>query len=102
MNAKEELQKILDFTAKIKCAKLETEGIWDDPNTLYVLKLNYNEQDLIDFYNSLDFNYSNDYGEQKLFGIVWLEDGSWLTRGEYDGSEWWTQNTLPLIPKDCI
>ena len=26
----------------------------------------------------------------------------WLTRGEYDGSEWWDLNYMPEIPKEVI
>jgi hypothetical protein len=34
--------------------------------------------------------------------LVWLDDGTWLSRGEYDGSEWWEHNQLPTIPYECL
>jgi hypothetical protein len=47
--------------------------------------------------------YSLDWSSgQELYGTVWLEDGTWLSRGEYDGSEWWEHNVLPPIPIECI
>ncbi len=49
--------------------------------------------------DDLDFDYDSGYGIQELFGIVYCKDSNnkpvWLTRGEYDGSEWWNINTIP-------
>lgn len=100
-NAKQELLDILVDTAKIKCAFIEYETIFND-SSKYILKLNYSEKEYNDFLNSLNFNYYNGYGGQELFGTVWLEDGTWFERGEYDGSEWWEHNKLPEIPNECI
>lgn len=47
----------------------------------------------------LDFEYNSGYGTQHLFGVVWLSDGTWFERREYDGSEWWT-HVKPPNPKD--
>ena len=43
----------------------------------------------------LDQEYDSGYGGQELDGIIVFNDGSWLSRGEYDGSEWWEYNTTP-------
>lgn len=105
MNVKEELQEILKGKAKIKCAiifKSYHYGFGDDETPKIKLPLNYTDADLVDYYNSLDFEYDNGYGGQELFGIVWLEDNTWLSRGEYDGSEWWEHNILPEIPKELL
>lgn len=40
-------------------------------------------------------NYDNGYGSQELFGTIVFKDGTWLERGEYDGSEWWEYRKLP-------
>jgi hypothetical protein len=53
----------------------------------------------------LDFEYDDGYGEQVLFGYVVFKDGTWLSRSEYDGSEWWEYNTTPtyeMINKEFI
>jgi hypothetical protein len=44
---------------------------------------------------ALDFTYDAGYGGQELFGFVVFEDGTWLERGEYDGSEWWEHKQTP-------
>ena len=103
-NAKKELEKILEGKAKVKCAEITKGYQYDDdePCPKYVLKLNHSEQELNDFLKSLDFEYDSGYGGQELYGTVWLEDGTWLSRGEYDGSEWWKHNVLPDIPAECL
>lgn len=49
--------------------------------------------------DDLNFEYNSGYGLQHLFGTVYCKDSNnnpvWLTRGEYDGSEWWNINTIP-------
>jgi len=47
----------------------------------------------------LDFEYDSGYGGQELFGHIWYQDGTWSSRGEYDGSEWWEHNKCPEIPE---
>ena len=51
-----------------------------------------------DLWSFLNREYHAGYGTQQLFGTVWLSDGSWIIRGEYDGSEWWEHCTRPSIP----
>ena len=46
----------------------------------------------------LDFNYDDGYGAQKLYGVIWFEDGTWSDRAEYDGSEWWEHRSMPELP----
>ena len=102
MNAQVELLERLEFGAKIKCASIQYEdGYFSNPKYM-VLKLNYSENEYEAFLKSLDFNYDHGYGMQYLYGTVWLEDGTWLSRGEYDGSEWWEHNILPEIPEECL
>ena len=46
----------------------------------------------------LDRDYDDGYGGQELFGVIWLTDGTWIERNEYDGSEWWRHVTCPEFP----
>ena len=103
-NAKKELEQLLQGKAKVKCAKITKGYQYDDEDQCpeYVLKINHSEQDFNVFLKSLDFEYDSGYGGQELYGTVWLEDGTWCTRGEYDGSEWWEHNVLPAIPAECL
>ena len=47
----------------------------------------------------LDRRYDAGYGGQRLDGVIWLTDGTWLTRGENDGSEWWEHHECPTVPR---
>ena len=107
MNAKKELLDLLiNNNLTIKCANIETQSDQYDFNTEeYVscgrkcnLKVNYTPEEYNSFIESLDFEYYDGYGGQELFGTVWLTDGTWLGRNEYDGSEWWSHYFLPTIP----
>lgn len=49
---------------------------------------------------ALDFEYHNGYGGQNFFGVIWYEDGTWSSRGEYDGSEWWEYNAVPDVQEE--
>jgi len=100
-NARKELLEAVKDTAKIKCASI-TYGRWENERSKKVLKFNHTNDEYNEFLNSLDFEYDSGYGGQELYGTVWLEDGTWLSRGEYDGSEWWEHNVLPNIPAECL
>lgn len=103
-NAKEEFLHCTEKHARVKCAHISLEDYGEELTThdsTIVLKLNYSEQDFKDFLNKLDFHYDKGYGIQHVYGTVWLEDGTWLSRGEYDGSEWWQHNVCPEINEEC-
>ena len=100
-NARKELLEAVKDTAKIKCASI-SYGRWEREASKKVLKINYTNDEYNEFLNSLDFEYDSGYGGQDLYGTVWLEEGTWLSRGEYDGSEWWEHNVLPNIPAECL
>lgn len=50
------------------------------------------------FLKNIDIEYDAGYGGQELYGTIWYKDGTWSTRGEYDGSEWWEYHSVPTIP----
>jgi len=96
-NAKSELiQNLLDTNTQIKCALIYYG------KSQIVLKVGHLDEEYESFMKSLDFTYDSGYGEQELYGTVWLQDGTWLERGEYDGSEWWEHKKLPPIPDKCL
>lgn len=101
LNARKELLEAVKDTAKIKCASIHCVR-FEYEASQKTLILNHSEQNYNEFLNSLDFEYDGGYGGQELYGTVWLEDGTWLSRGEYDGSEWWKHNVLPAIPAECL
>ena len=108
-NAKNELLKIIrEIGIPIKCAVIEFDeySVDDEYGVNYCknkffLKINYEKSDLNLFLNQINFEYNSEYGSQYLYGVVWLDDGSWLERGEYDSSERWKHKTCPDIPYEC-
>lgn len=66
------------------------------------LKVGYTKEDYEEFLSKLDFTYNNGYGLQMLFGTIWIYGSIWLSRGGYDGSEWWETNRVPTIPKGLL
>ena len=60
------------------------------------LPTGYSWEELRDFLTELGtMEYDNGFGFQQLGGVVALTKGEWLSRGEYDGSEWWDWNVYP-------
>lgn len=101
-NAKQELVSLLGSNInKIMCAIVE-HSVWNDenPNKSFKLLLNHTQEDLTLFLDSLNFDYDNDYGIQELYGTVWFNDGTWLQRWEYDGSEGWEHMKCPEVPTE--
>lgn len=109
-NSKTELLETLTNIANLRCAVIakicdvipysslkETDYRKRFSKTIE-LKENYSEEDLSNFLNNLDFDYDSGYGQQELYGTIWLTDSSWLSREEYDGSEWWQHRFLPPVP----
>lgn len=96
-NAKQEFLAFIRTEEKLKalkCAIIEVNGI------SAVLKINYSLSDLDNLIELLNVNYDSGYGGQELLGTIWFSDGSWASRGEYDGSEWWELNSYPEIPEN--
>lgn len=93
-NALEELEPFLKGMTLVK-AKLSCER-----NGKASVDIETSDMDKLKEW-AKDVNYDNDFGERELFGTVYLRDSEnnpvWLTRGEYDGSEWWDVNRIPDI-----
>ena len=84
-------EPIQDYNTRVKAAIIKT-------NQTFCLYTDYTHQELDQFLNSINFDYDNGYGEQYVFGTIWLEDGTWLNRFEYDGSEEWSHIECPSLP----
>tara|TARA_R110000823_G_scaffold201784_2_gene332678 strand:- start:6379 stop:6696 length:318 start_codon:yes stop_codon:yes gene_type:complete len=97
MNIKKELLKSID-NSKVICAEIIIGSEYDDERVFIRLRLNYSATEFDNFLKTLDCEYNDGYGEQKLYGVVWLDSNKWLERGEYDGSEWWEKREIPAIP----
>lgn len=109
INAKEELLEMLSHVKKMYGADVICANIhFGDAASVslgeerFELKKGYTDKEFELFLSSLDFEYRNGYGAQSLYGKVWLTNGVWLDRGEYDGSEWWEYYRYPELPTDVI
>lgn len=105
-NAKKELIAHVNGRA-ILCAYIRFGEELDDDNDfnkmdVHILTTGNTKEDLEIFLNGLDKDYDSGYGGQELFGTIWYKDGTWSTRGEYDGSEWWENHICPEIPKELV
>lgn len=101
INARDEFERRILSKGTVKCATIfiSTEEI----EFTTILKVGYTEENLNDFLTDLaDGNYYNGYGAQYLFGTVWMTDGTWFTRYEYDGSECWEHHKCPEIPEKLM
>ena len=103
-NAKRELVEALDdltkkYSVSVKCAWVKYRNDFNDITKVHAcLPVGFNTSELVDFLKEIDFDYNDGWGSQELFGQVWFDDGSWMERNEYDGSEWWEYRQTPDIP----
>lgn len=96
MNALKEIEPFINEIQAI--AVHHCEFSWDEDNLKsYTLYPDYTPEEFEDFKDFMNFEYDNGFGGQELYGTIWLKDGTWCTRGEYDGSEWWEHHERPDI-----
>jgi hypothetical protein len=99
MNAKKEIiSHTCRVNSAIKCATINQI----DSRTYKIIRVvnlfeNYSPKDWDKFLNELDFDYNDGYGIQILSGTIWYNNGTWSSRQEYDGQEWWELNKCPSI-----
>lgn len=99
MNALEEFLPFTQYECGIKCADIIYVDGTDE--TRIILPLRHTVQNFAKFLIALNFDYDNDYGTRHLFGTVWFNDGTWASRSEYEGKEWWLHNICPNVPTCC-
>lgn len=105
MNAKEEFLRVTKDKTVI-CAILKQADTWcldeDEIPWSHILKKGYSEEEYQEFLKNIDFDYDAGYGGQRVQGTIWLTNGEWFDRGEYDGSEWWEFHHYPDISEYLI
>jgi len=85
-----------EWVKSIAFAKIHYGDEMFEESIIAKLRSNRKESDELKFLDTLNsINYDNGYGGQELFGTIVFKDGTWLERGEYDGSEWWEHRKLP-------
>ena len=92
MNALEELEDVLE----------NIEKVVSDIKAINIAIINRDYEKIVhvkrvEDLSLLNVEYDDGYGSQELEGIVLFDDGTWLEREEYDGSEWWRFLATPTI-----
>lgn len=91
----ETLEELDELDKEILWARIHCKYDVELPKETIVLAPSHSQEDLENFYRSLNFNYDNSYGTQHVYGCIVFTDNTWLSREEYDGSEWWEYNKCP-------
>lgn len=100
INAYEEFIKHIEKRG-VKCCNLEVDIEADYKNKKIRLAVNYSLEQLVEFLQQLDFDYEEiTFGDQNIYGTIWYTDGTWSSRGEYDGYECWEYHECPQIPEE--
>ena len=98
INAKQEFINHIGRKS-IKCVFTQfVDNIINEDGVQFFLTTGFTKDEYNQFLSDIDRNYNNGYGGQELDGMIWYKDGTWTTRGEYDGSEWWEYHEVPEIP----
>lgn len=85
---------------EIKEFKLNFLGDDDNDVTIEASAQGSGKEALMNFFGSLPErakNYYNGYGSQEWDGWISFQDGTWIERREYDGSEWWAFKACPKL-----
>lgn len=98
MNAKQEFIQTIQGH-DVLCVLIKFAPTYNSVKQLF-LTTGYTKEEYNQFLNDMDFGYDSGYGGQQLYGTIWFCDGTWCSRGEYDGSEWWEYNVCPDIPPE--
>tara|TARA_R110002020_G_scaffold36503_4_gene109772 strand:+ start:615 stop:1037 length:423 start_codon:yes stop_codon:yes gene_type:complete len=107
VNALKELENCVLFPYRdIKCATIDIilranmAKRYEDVCISADLPVGYTEEDMDNFMKKLDIEYNRNSPHQELFGVIWLKDGTWLSRYGSTGCLWDLQE-CPDIP-DCL
>lgn len=107
MNATVELLAHIE-DRKIKAAKVwwdefyrhsySEEDVLMNNSFIHTLYPGYSRQEYKDFMSFLNREYPHIGSWQYLYGTIWYEDGTWSSRDQNNGFEWWTHNKTPQLP----
>lgn len=98
----ETLEELESLDKEISWARIQCDYDVELPKEQIILAPNHSQEELENFFRSLNFNYDSGYGGQHVFGWIVFTDKTWLSREEYDGSEWWQFNKCPQFENEHI
>lgn len=101
-NAKEEFISHIKYRMdNVTCCNIKYIKDYCSINIIN-LKVGHTSTDMLNFLQDMDFDYSSEFGSQEVYGTIWWRDGTWSSRVEYDGNEWWEHHEVPKIPQILI
>ena len=96
MNLKDYEMNLLDETINelLQHNKTGNDVLWVGNRKQFSISWNQ-------FENIANITYDSGFGGAEIMGdLIIVGKDFWLSRGEYDGSEWWNYNTLPIKPTE--
>lgn len=108
MNLRQEICRILEANnTKLLAAQIEylsnedkykAQSIYEEVVKTVMLYKDYEDDEIEDFFEAIDFEYSGGSGTPEVEGVLWFTNGTYATRQHEAGQEWWEVHTVPKIP----
>ena len=99
MNVYDELNKIFkdsyESEDNVAYGRMMLFNEEDEKEFCFVFKNNKEFKESFKTIKEDKFEYDNGFGCQFLYGTIVFKDNSWISREEYDGSEWWEYYKTP-------
>ena len=86
----------VEFEATAKLTSLKCAIIWTEWMEARLME-GFTEAEYDEFLRLIDFYYDYGFGNQVVHGTIWMDNGTWFERVEYDGSENWRIRVYPEI-----
>ena len=72
---------------------------WDDVKFAQAEETVFLPEEFSKVKSMMDFQYDPGYGSPEVTrSLMLVGDNWWMERDEYDGSEWWSFRTIPVMP----
>ena len=108
MNLRQEICRILEANnTKLLAAQIEylsnedkykAQSIYEEVVKTVMLYKDYEDDEIEDFFEAIDFEYSGGSGTPEVEGVLWFTNGTYATRQHEAGKEWLEVHTVPKIP----
>ena len=109
MNLRQEICRLLQANnTKLLAAQVEymsnedkykAQSIYEEVVKSVMLYKDYEDDELEEFFEAVDFEYSGGAGTPEVEGVLWFTNGTYATRQHEAGQEWWEVHTVPKIPQ---
>lgn len=108
MNARQEICRLLQANnTKLLAAQVEymsnedkykAQTIYEEVVKTAMLYKDFTDEEIEDFFEAIDFEYSGGAGTPEIEGVLWFTNGTYATRVCECGQECWEVHAIPKIP----